>query len=171
MKNLQSQDRAAHVSHPERSEGSRSCPLILLALLLVFVTIPAIASGLHKPLQWNLQNDPAGKIFTPTIAGDIDGIPSNSVIDLEISSPYIWLATGVGLGRFAPVIGASDPSDGDWFVATHEDEGFGRGGVSAVTAGLTPWGDPVIWAATAFDSLAGNDKLPTGGGVGFSLDE
>ncbi len=140
-------------------------------LLVIGLTSLALAGDLHKPVQWKLQGDPGGKQNSTMIAGEIDGIPSNSVIDLEVAPPYMWLATGAGLGRFAPIFGGDSPADGEWFVATHEDEGFGRGGVSAVTAGISPWGDPVIWAATAFDSLAAGEDLATGGGVGFSLDD
>jgi FlgD Ig-like domain len=148
----------------------KHAPLLAL-LLLVGMAGFAVAGDLHKPLQWNLQGDPVSKLTPSYLAGEINGIPSNSVIDLEIASPYIWLATGAGLGRFAPTLGAANPADGDWFVATHEDEGIGRGGVSAATATVTSWGQAVIWTATAFDSLAAGEDLATGGGVGFSLDD
>ncbi|MCB2212812.1 hypothetical protein KQI52_11940 [bacterium] len=142
-----------------------------IAVLAVSVLLATVGLAEHprKAVTFRFASE-ATRVAPFGIAGQTDGIPSNSVIDLDLAPPYLWLATGSGLGRFKPSFGADSPADGEWFVATHEDEGFGRGGVSAATSTVTSWGDTVIWSATAFDSLAAGENLATGGGVGFSLD-
>ncbi len=95
--------------------------------------------------------------------------PSNVIIDLEIHGPYLWAATGAGVGRFLPASGTGNPASGTW-AAFGEEEGLGAGGVSGIAVGTTVHGDTIIWAATAIDTSISGENYSAGGGVGFSID-
>lgn len=179
--------RASH-TRPAAPAASAANPVprwviwIVAELLLITVALTAqvFAESGQKARSFELYVNPSTGTATTkapagTVAGPADGLPSNSVIDLDAYPPYLWIATGGGLGRFEPVTaGPANPEladMGEWFLANDDDD-FGNGGVSAVTAGLTPDGTPIVWAATAFDStVSSGDDLPTGGGIGFSLDD
>ncbi len=139
------------------------CLTIALVLLLsgtshVFATSPVLpgSSSLEVPGYGINSTD--------------EGIPpSNSIIDLEIFDRYLWVASGNGLGRLEPLMATNNPAAGSWqYFGT--DEGFGDGGVSGLTIGITSWGDTIIWAATAIDTMISGTRYAAGGGVGFSPD-
>ena len=91
-----------------------------------------------------------------------DGLPANAATDIVVShsftgdTTFIWLATSAGVAR-------SCDFGETWTTFTQED-GLGRGGVSALTA-AGPW----VCAATVFDtSLA--DVSGVGGGISITSD-
>ena len=87
-----------------------------------------------------------------------DRLSANAVNDVHINGASVWIATGNGLDR-------SDDRGETWTHITASD-GLGKGGVSALA-----FGDGIIWAATAFDTLTEvGGELPAGGGLGWSTD-
>ncbi|MBD3166161.1 hypothetical protein GF324_06165, partial [bacterium] len=95
--------------------------------------------------------------------------PSNRIFDLKIFGDWLWASTGNGVGRFKPIPSSPNPAAGTWFNATTE-EGLGDGGVSGLALGVTSWGDTVIFAATAVDTLINGESFSAGGGIGLSTD-
>jgi len=83
---------------------------------------------------------------------------SNGINDLFVSGDTVWVGSGGGLSYTA--------DKGDTWLHYSREDGFGKGGVSAVAKR-----GALIWVATAFDTLirdAGN--LPAGGGLSVSTD-
>ncbi|MBZ0265695.1 hypothetical protein K8I28_13610 [bacterium] len=95
--------------------------------------------------------------------------PSNSIIDMEIYGPFLWSATGNGVGRFDPNPASDNPAAGIWERYSRAN-GLGEGGVSGLAIGTLSTGDTVIWAATATDYYDNGESFAAGGGVGFSVD-
>jgi len=85
--------------------------------------------------------------------------------DVVWSGRYLWVGTERGLARWDPQVG-NGLSPEDWVTYT-EDNGLGRGAVSALAAA----GD-TVWAATLFDSLviASDGPVQTGSGLSWSID-
>ncbi len=136
-------------------------------LPLVFAVAAAPRAGAAPPLApWT----PAAVPTPLGVAGLPSGRPpSNSIIDLEVFGPYLWAATGKGLGRFLPSAGPAYPVAGHWNNIGPQD-GFGRGGVSGLAVGTVPSGETILWAATALDTTIDGASFSAGGGVGYSLD-
>ncbi len=90
---------------------------------------------------------------------EIDGrLKSNSIIDIVPHQSTVWFGTGSGLTQLY--------LDGSGMVTVGENDGIGRGGVSAITVT-----DSVIWTATAYTERVKGDYYPAGGGVGYSYDD
>lgn len=97
---------------------------------------------------------PAERAF----AQSVSGLRSNSVSDIVIFGGRIWLGTGKGLS-------VSEDGGTSWRTIT-EDDGIGRGSISAIAVN-----DTILWVATAFDSLTVDaGSQPTGGGLAYSRD-
>lgn len=91
------------------------------------------------------------------------GLVGTSMTDVVWSGRYLWVATERGLARWDPQLGTGLAPE-DWLTFT-EDQGLGRGSVSALAAR----GD-TVWAATLFDSLAAGVSQQVGSGLSFSVD-
>ena len=114
-------------------------------MLLLLFTCSASAAIL--PGRYSLDAQP-----------DADGrMPSNSIIDIKPHGETIWFGTGRGLAQLY--------LDGSGFAIIKNENGIGRGGVSAVA--IT---DSIIWAATAYSEKVQDTYYPAGGGVGYSRD-
>ena len=88
-----------------------------------------------------------------------DRLSSNAVNDIRLEENTIWIATGRGLDR--------STNGGDNWIHTTQNEGIGKGGVSAIA-----FGEGIIWIATAFDTMTATEgKLSAGGGLSYSLDD
>lgn len=132
---------------PEARSGPGPASVCLWALLLV--STPgrgAVPAG----FQQDGEPPPAGLV-------------GSSIADVVWSGTYLWVATESGLARL-------DPSRGDGLEAGHwvtftEEQGLGRGAVSALAAR----GD-TVWAATLYDSLAGGSRAQVGSGLSWSTD-
>ncbi len=93
-------------------------------------------------------------------------LPSNSIIDMALMEPYLWVATGNGLAR----VTLTGPPD--WpILNSSRANGFGNGGVSGLAVSVTSWGDTIVWAATAIDTTISGTDYAAGGGIGYSLDQ
>lgn len=86
------------------------------------------------------------------------GLASNSVTDIVVHENTIWFGTGSGLSR----ISEEDLS----FVSFGEEQGIGRGGVSALAVS-----DEVVWVATGFDTTTEFGVLQAGGGLAYLLND
>jgi ligand-binding sensor domain-containing protein len=86
------------------------------------------------------------------------GLASNSITDIKVFQNNIWLGTGDGLSR--------TNNDGLSFETFRNEQGIGRGGVSGLAIS-----DDGIWVATGFDSTARGERLQTGGGLAYSIDD
>ena len=127
----------------------------LLALVGCLSALPSLATPSFLP-QGLAQEDE-----TPPVSG----LLGSSIGDIVWSGRYLWIATERGLGRLDPL--TSDGRDaGDWVTFT-EENGLGRGAVSALAA----VGD-TVWAATLFDStIAGvQGSNQVGSGLSSSVD-
>lgn len=114
----------------------------LLSLILCTVLIGAVLPGYHQ-------------IDVPV--NSADRLPSNSIIDIKPHSDSLWLGTGRGLAKLT--------LHNDEWTVINEDDGIGRGGISALT--IT---DSIMWAATAYTEHVNGSFYPAGGGVGYSRD-
>ncbi len=86
------------------------------------------------------------------------GLASNTVTDLVVTDIGIWLGTGRGLSKTV--------NDGLLFESYDEENGLGKGGVSAIAVR-----DDIIWVATGFDTLTDVGRVQAGGGLSYSLDQ
>jgi hypothetical protein len=84
------------------------------------------------------------------------------IADIKWSGRYLWVATERGLARLDPAQ-SQGLSPAEWITFT-QDQGLGRGAVSAVDA----VGD-TVWAATLLDTTVGSSGQ-AGSGLSFSLD-
>jgi hypothetical protein len=82
-------------------------------------------------------------------------LQSNSITDIRILDPYIWLGTGSGLQV------TSDK--GLTFSNFSNNPGMASGSISAIDIQ-----DGVIWVATAFDTVVNEDSFSAGGGLSWS---
>jgi len=124
---------------------------LALALLAVALPVGADLSSLPQRLH---QDEPMPPL---------SGLVGTGIGDVVWSGRYLWVATERGLARW-------DPARGDGLSPIHwvtytEDNGLGRGAVSALDA----VGD-TVWAATLFDSTRADlDRPPqVGSGLSFS---
>ncbi len=139
----------------------------VIALAVICLTITASVSA-QKIIPLSPDLNPGSRSI---YSSSDEIIPSNSIIDLEIFNDYLWVASGRGLGRFLPGVDPQDPAAGSWKNAYGLDDGFGNGGVSGLAVGNASFGGPIVWAATAIDTLISGEDYAAGGGVGYSLDE
>lgn len=86
------------------------------------------------------------------------GLASNSITDILVEGDTLWLGTGRGLSRTT--------DGGQSFVSFGEDQGIGKGGISAIA--VNP---QVIWVATGFDTTTDLGNFQAGGGLAYSQDE
>lgn len=84
-------------------------------------------------------------------------LKSNAVNDILVHGNNVWIATGEGLLRTT--------DDGQSWTVYEREDGFGKGGVSAIDQ----MGD-IVWVATAYDTTTELGELPAGGGLSFSTD-
>ncbi len=97
----------------------------------------------------------ASRIWLPQIASSARPA-GNAINDILLSGMDVWIGTR-SLSR------TSD--DGlTWTIYT-TDDGMGKGSVSALASH-----NGAIWAATAFDTLFGEETEPAGGGLGYTID-
>jgi hypothetical protein len=142
--------------------------LILKAIysLLLFGTIStaAIVYAAPIPTSWDIQGVPSDR--TITVGNEL---PSNSVLDLIIYGPHVWMGTSRGVARFTPDLSNSDPASGEW-LSFNQSDGLGRGGVSALDVGALPDGTTIVWASTVYDTTINGASFKAGGGPTFSVD-
>ena len=93
------------------------------------------------------------------LGGEVSSrLAGNGVIDILTDEGTVWVATGNGLNKTT--------DNGQTWVTYDHRHGLGRGGVSAIALR-----NDVVWVATAYDTTAQGDDLPTGGGLSYSLDD
>lgn len=87
-----------------------------------------------------------------------EGLASNSVSDIVVHGTTIWFGTGAGLSVTA--------DGGQTFISYDEDDGLGKGGISALAVS-----DEIIWVATGFDTTTDLGQFQAGGGLAYSTDQ
>ncbi len=134
--------------------------VLFLGILFISTSINAA----HIPATWNLQGEPSDRSIS---VGNT--LPSNSVLDLAIFGPHVWMGTSRGVARFTPDLTSIDPKEGEW-LSFNQSDGLGIGGVSALDVGTLPDGTTIVWAATVYDTTIAGSDFKTGGGPSFSVD-
>lgn len=119
---------------------------LLIASLSFSVTDPSIGQILSK------------NSFRLDVGKSEAGLLSNSITDVVVFGNRILFGTSSGLSR------TSD--EGFSFETFDEQDGLGKGGVSALTVS-----DEITWVATGFDSTTDVGVLDTGGGLAYTLDD
>jgi len=133
------------------------CPRLSAAhplLFLICVFLLAAGARAAVPLRFHQDQE----------TGPVQSLVGTEIGDIAWSGRHLWVATERGLARLDPD-SATGLSPAEWVTYT-EQEGLGRGAVSAIAAK----GD-TVWAATLFDTaIADLGDHQVSGGLSFSHD-
>ncbi len=128
----------------------------------ILLLTAAIAAGASLPDDYRLGFQADGHRIAAPIERGVR-LTSNSIIDIKHLGNSLWLGTGNSLAELH--LSGTDPTEPVGWSLIGEDDGIGRGGVSALWVDST-----IIWAATAYSENTEYGWKPAGGGVGYSED-
>jgi hypothetical protein len=90
------------------------------------------------------------------------GLVGTDISDIKWSGRFLWVVTDIGLARLD--LSQGDGLEEDDWVTFAEENGLGRGGISALDAR-----SDTVWIATVFDTLATQLSPPASFQVGSGL--